>query len=49
VIEMEQRQRIPEFGSDEHKRQIAARLSRNLRFRSWLRDLQQRPVAKRRK
>jgi hypothetical protein len=40
VIEMERRPRIPEFGSEEHQRQIAARLSRNLRVRFWLRELQ---------
>jgi hypothetical protein len=44
MIDAEQRPRLPEFGSDEHKRWIAARLSRNLRFRFWLRELQPRTV-----
>jgi len=49
MIDIEQRPRIPEYGSEEHKRQIARRLSRNLRWRFQLLDLQQRPVEERRK
>ncbi len=44
MIDTEARPRIPEYGSDEHKRQIARRLSRNLRFRFWLREVQPRAL-----
>ena len=41
MTDVQQPPRIPEFGSLGHRRQIAARLSKNLRWRLWLEDLKQ--------
>jgi hypothetical protein len=33
MTDLEQKPQIPEYGSDEHKRRLIARLRKNLKFR----------------
>ncbi|HEV2029563.1 MAG TPA: hypothetical protein VGS16_13710 [Candidatus Dormibacteraeota bacterium] len=44
MIDLEQRQRIPEYRSREHMEWLAKRLSRNLRFRRLYGDRERRPA-----
>ncbi len=47
MIDLKERQQIPEYGSREHKQWLAKRLSRNLRFRRVYGDPGRRPVTER--